>query len=54
MPQMSPRQAAFRLDYRTRIAPAYAGWLHVALIFGLGGAAMAFPSASKVLHWLDE
>ena len=34
---MLPRQAAFRTDYRQRISPAYVGWLHVALIFGLGG-----------------
>ena len=40
MPQMPPRQAAFRVDYRQRIAPAYMGWMHVALIFGLGGAAI--------------
>ena len=41
MPQEMPaRQAAFRADYRPRIAPAYAGWLHVALIFSLGGAAI--------------
>src|SRR3954469_12345476 len=38
MPQMPSRQAAFRTDYRTCIAAAYRGWLHVALIFGLGGA----------------
>ena len=40
MPQMPPRQAAFRVDYRQRIAPAYLGWMHVALIFGLGAAAI--------------
>src|SRR5690242_9048589 len=49
MPQMSPRQAAFRADYRTRIAPAYAGWLHVALIFGLGGAAI-WVCARQIAH----
>jgi hypothetical protein len=40
MRQMPPRQAAFRADYRTRISPAYRGWLHVALITLLGGAAI--------------
>ena len=35
---MSRRQAAFRADFRARIAPAYVGWVHVALIFVLGGA----------------
>src|SRR5882724_10354980 len=38
--QMPQRQAAFRADYRERIAPAYAGWAHVALIAVLGGAAI--------------
>ena len=40
MPQrsMPARQAAFRADYRPRIAPAYVGWVHVALIYVLGGA----------------
>ena len=33
---MSQRQAAFRADFRTRIAPAYFGWAHVALIYALG------------------
>ena len=37
---MPRRQAAFRADYRERIAPAYAGWAHVALITVLGGAAI--------------
>ena len=40
MPQMPSRQAAFRVDYRQRIAPAYMGWVHVALIFGLALAAI--------------
>ena len=40
MPQMPSRQAAFRIDYRQRIAPAYVGWVHVALIFALGAAAI--------------
>jgi hypothetical protein len=37
---LSPRQAAFRAEFRSRIAPAYAGWAHVALIYALGGAAI--------------
>jgi hypothetical protein len=40
--RMSQRQAAFRADFRTRIAPAYYGWAHVALIYALGGAAIWF------------
>jgi hypothetical protein len=31
--RLSRRQAAFREDFRTRIAPAYSGLMHVALIF---------------------
>ena len=38
--KMSQRQAAFRADFRTRIAPAYYGWVHVALIYALGFAAI--------------
>jgi hypothetical protein len=38
--RMSRRQAAFRAEFRNRIAPAYAGWAHVALIYALGGAAI--------------
>ena len=38
--KMSRRQAAFRADFRTRIAPAYIGWAHVALIYALGFAAI--------------
>ena len=37
---MPDRQAVFRADYRARIAPAYWGWAHVALIFVLGAAAI--------------
>jgi hypothetical protein len=43
-PPIPPRQAAFRADFRTRIAPAYAGWVHVALIFALGAAAIWYSS----------
>src|SRR5580698_3045273 len=38
--KMSQRQAAFRADFRTRIAPAYFGWAHVVLIYALGFAAI--------------
>jgi len=38
--RMSQRQAAFRADFRARIAPAYAGWAHVALIYALGLSAI--------------
>lgn len=34
------RQAAFRADYRPRISPWYSGWLHVAVIYAIGGAAL--------------
>lgn len=40
--RMSDRQAAFRADFRNRIAPAYVGLLHVALIYALGAAAIYF------------
>jgi len=39
--RMSRRQAQFR----ARIARAYSGWVHVALIFGLGAAAIAAVAA---------
>lgn len=38
--RMSQRQADFRTDFRARIAPAYSGWAHVALIYALGAAAI--------------
>ena len=38
--RMSNRQAAFRADFRARIAPLYFGWAHVALIYALGAAAI--------------
>lgn len=34
---MSRRQALFRADFRNLVAPAYAGWMHVAVITVLGG-----------------
>jgi len=37
---MPARQEAFRAEFRQRIAPAYAGLLHVALIYALGAAAI--------------
>src|SRR5258708_32829851 len=40
--RLSQRQAAFRADFRARIAPAYFGWAHVALIAALGLAAIWF------------
>ena len=40
--RLSHRQAAFRADFRTRIAPAYFGWAHVALIAALGLSAIWF------------
>jgi hypothetical protein len=45
---MSPRQAAFRAAYRERIAPAYSGLAHVALIYLIGGAALWY--AARHLH----
>jgi hypothetical protein len=38
--RLSRRQAAFRAEFRTRIAPAYSGLAHVALIAALGLAAI--------------
>src|SRR5579863_1776857 len=37
---MSRRQTAFREDYRARISPWYNGWLHVALVYAIGFAAI--------------
>ncbi len=45
---MSSRQAAFRSAYRARIAPAYSGLVHVALIYLIGGAALWY--AAMHLH----
>ena len=47
--RMSRRQQAFRADFRARIARAYSGWVHVALIFGLGAAAIAV-FAARIAH----
>src|SRR5580692_4222319 len=45
--RLSRRQAAFRADFRTRIAPGYFGWAHVALIAALGLSAIWY-CASQV------
>lgn len=45
---MSARQAAFRAAYRARIAPAYHGLVHVALIYLIGGAALWY--AAQHIH----
>src|SRR5258708_5097171 len=51
---MSKRQAAFRADYRERIAPLYNGPLHVVLIYAIGLAAIWY--AAQRVHqavWTD-
>ncbi len=45
----SRRQAAFRADFRARIARAYCGWLHVALI-GTIGAGTIFVAARHIVR----
>lgn len=37
---MSARQAQFREEFRARIAPAYSGLLHIALIYAIGAATL--------------
>lgn len=37
---MPARQEEFRADYRPRVSPWYSGWLHVAVIYAIGGAAL--------------
>ncbi len=37
---MTPRQEAFRADYRTKISPWYSGLLHVLMIYAIGIAAI--------------
>ena len=51
---MSQRQLAFRADYRIRISPAYRGWVHVALIYLLGAAAI-WVSARQITapRWFE-
>jgi hypothetical protein len=38
--RMTARQQAFRADFRAKIARAYHGWVHVALIYAIGAAAI--------------
>jgi hypothetical protein len=40
--KMSARQQLFRAEFRNKIAPAYAGLAHVALIYALGAAAIYY------------
>ena len=53
---MSRRQDSFRADFRNLIAPAYIGWVHVAVIAVLGGAAIWYcarqVSAPAWYEWL--
>jgi hypothetical protein len=37
---MTPRQRAYRREYRARVASWYHGWLHVAVIYAIGGATL--------------
>src|ERR1700685_4052451 len=46
--QVSQRQLAFRADFRGRIAAAYSGWAHVALIYAIGGAAIWYCARQSV------
>ena len=51
---ISARQQAFRDQYRARIAGWYNGWLHVAVIYGIGGLAMAvYVSQMADLRWRE-
>jgi hypothetical protein len=51
---MSKRQAAFREDYRQRVAPLYSGPLHVLLIYAIGFAAIwYFARQIQGLAWSD-
>jgi hypothetical protein len=47
--RISRRQQAFRADFRARIARAYSGWAHVALIFAIGAAAI-FVAGQQIAH----
>jgi len=54
MPMMSPRQAAFRADYRQRISPWYSGLAHVLVIAALGIATIWY--CGRHIHdpsWLE-
>jgi hypothetical protein len=51
---MTPRQAAFRDEYRRRISPWYSGLGHVALIALLGLATIWYAAAQvRQPHWTD-
>ena len=51
---ISARQQAFREQYRARIAGWYNGWLHVAVIYGIGAAAMAvYVSQISAVRWWE-
>lgn len=51
---MTPRQAAFRADYRTRISPWYSGLGHVVLIAVLGLATIwCAASHVRAPRWTD-
>ena len=51
---ISARQQAFRQQYRARIAGWYNGWLHVAVIYGIGAAAMAlYVSQMDRIRWWE-
>jgi hypothetical protein len=51
---ISARQQAFREQYRARIAGWYNGWLHVAVIYGIGGVAIAvYISRMTALSWWE-
>src|SRR5215813_6934176 len=47
VPMMTPRQEAFRADYRARISPWYSGPAHVVVIAALGLATIWY-CASKI------
>src|SRR5579883_2336582 len=53
---MSPRQEAFRADYRTRISPWYSGLAHVAVIALLGLAVIWYAAGHvhqpNLVEWL--
>ena len=53
---LSKRQAAFRADYRQRVSPWYSGMGHVALIYGIGVAALCYYISHihrpTLLEWL--
>ena len=51
---MSDRQRAYRGEYRARVASWYHGWLHVAVIYAIGGATL-YLCASNVagVRWWE-